>query len=349
MPKSSNWKKLRDWSAITLMIAVSLVGCSSGNLATNSTATDTTSSSTKPKVVASYSVLCDLAQEIAQDTVDLNCLIDPGQDPHSYQATPEARKGIDTAQLILYGGYQFEPAVIDLVKASNNSVPKVAVDEQAVPKPLMGEEHHHEEEAPANEEAGEEHAEEETAPDPHVWHDAENGIHMVEVIRDQMQKVAPNHQDLYARNAQQLIDELKQVDTWIQAQIDTIPTQQRKLVTTHDALAYYANAYNLKIEGALQGLSTEEQPTAARVRELAQEVKSAGVPTIFAEVTTSDRVIKTVAREANVKISDQKLYADGLGEKGSLAGSYSGMLTANTCAVVDGLGGQCNPFQAKRN
>lgn len=247
------------WKAAVLAFAVSLAGCSSGNQATNQTETGAVSSQTqtstnssssngKPKVVASYSVLCDMTEEIAADSVELTCLIDRDADPHTYQATPADRKAIETAQLILYGGYDFEPTIINLVQATKNSAPKVAVDEQAVPNRHMGEEH----------ETGE------MASDPHVWHDAENGIRMVEVIRDYLQKVAPENKELYVRNAQQLIDELKQVDSWIKAQINTIPPQQRKLVTTRDALGYYANAYGLKIEGALQGFSTEEQPTAAR-------------------------------------------------------------------------------------
>lgn len=342
----------RLWGATLLAFAVGLAGCSSGNQATNQTetraasspnATVATASNGKPKVVASYSVLCDLTESIATDSLDLTCLIDPDADPHTYQATPADRKAIETAQLILYGGYNFEPTIVNIVQATKNSAPKLAVDEQAVPKPLMGFAHEPHE--------GEEHAHEsgEMAADPHVWHDAQNGIRMVEVIRDQLQKVAPENQELYDRNAQQLIDELKQVDSWIQAQINTIPPQQRKLVTTHDALGYYAKAYGLKIEGTLQGFSTEEQTTAARLRELVKEVKSTNVPTIFAEVTANDKVIRTVAREAGVKIADQQLYADGLGAEGSPAGTYVGMLTFNTCVIASGLGGKCTPFAAKSN
>jgi manganese/iron transport system substrate-binding protein len=289
------------WGAILLAFAVGLTGCSSGNQATNQTQTETRAASTtaskgKPKVIASYSVVCDLTESIAADSVDLTCLVDPEADPHTYQATPADRKAIETAQLILYGGYDFEPTIVNLVQATKNSAPKLAVNEQAVPKPLMGEAHEHEGEEHAHESGEAEHESGEMAADPHVWHDAENGIRMVEVIRNQLQKVAPEHQELYERNAQQLSDELKQVDTWIQAQINTIPPQQRKLVTTHDALGYYANAYGLKIERTLQGFSTEEQPTAARLRELVKEVKSTNVPTIFAEVTANDKVSRSKSR-----------------------------------------------------
>ena len=167
---------------------------------------------------------------------------------------------------------------------------------------------------------------------------------MVETIRDQLIEVSPSNAQLYTKNAASLTDELQKIDTWIKAQIATIPAQKRKLVTTHDALSYYADAYGLEMAGALQGVTTEEQPTAARIAELSSEIKTAGVPTIFAETTTNPKLIETVAREANVKISEKELYSDDLGGPGSGADTYQGMLKANTCTITSGLGGSCTPF-----
>lgn len=136
------------------------------------------------------------------------------------------------------------------------------------------------------------------------------------------------------------------MDAWIKEQIATIPAEKRKLVTTHDALSYYADAYGLEVVGALKGVTTEEQPTAGRIAELVSEIKTVGVPTIFAETTINPKLMETVAREANVKISDKELYSDGLGAPGSGADTYEGMLKTNTCAIASGLGGNCTPFQA---
>ncbi len=204
MLERSHSKNCQTWGAAVLALAL-CCGCSAGNQATNQTETQAASSQAetvanpsngKPKVVASYSVLCDLIEQIATSSVDLNCLIDPNQDPHTYQATPEDRKAIETAQLILYAGYDFDSTIINLAKATKNSVPKIAVHEQAVPNPLMGEENHHGEgeHERTHEDLGENTASEEKSPDPHVWHDAENGTRMAEVIRDQLQKVAPDNQ-----------------------------------------------------------------------------------------------------------------------------------------------------------
>lgn len=320
-----------------LAIALGLVGCSERPQASNPV--PESRATNLPKVVATTGVICDITKEIAASSIDTICLIKPGDDPHAYQTKPEDRKAIETGNLILYAGYDHEPSIIKLIQSTTNSAPKIAVHQLAVPKPLMGE---HEHEGEHKTEA-KPHEAEEKVPDPHVWHNPQNGIRMVEVIRDELKKVAPNNAEIYTTNSAKLIADLQKLDTWIQAQIATIPQAKRKLVTTHDALSYYANAYGFEVAGALQGVTTEEQPTAARIAELSSEIKRAGVPTIFVESTTNPKLMETVAREANVKISDKELYSDELGAPGSGADTYEGMLKSNTCAIVSGLGGNCTP------
>jgi manganese/iron transport system substrate-binding protein len=345
MLKSFSVKTRLIGSAATLAIALGITSCGSPQQTTNSSpnttsaASPSSADSSKPKVVATASVLCDVTQKIARDTVDLTCLIPAGTDPHVYQAKPDDRKAIEQAKLILYNGYGFEPTLINLIKATKNLSPKVAVNEIAVPQPLKGEEREH----GAGKKAEAEHEHEEF--DPHVWHDAKNGIRIVETVRDSLEKLSPNNAAQYTSNAKQLIGELTQLDSWIKLQIGTIPEKQRKLVTTHDALGYYAAAYGIPVEGALQGISTDEKPTAGRMKELVGEIKQSSVPTIFAETTVNPKLIEGVAREAKVKVSKRELFADGLGEKGTEGDSYEKMLIANTQTLVEGLGGKYTPFQ----
>lgn len=324
-------KKIQPlWGRAALGLALGLVSCSS------SPQSSPPITQSLPKVVATTGVLCDLTRQIAHNTIDLTCLVKPGQDPHTYQPQPEDRKAIETANLIFYGGYGHEPTLLKLIAATKNQAAKVAVHEKAVPKPLMGPEDNHEgEEKPS---AGE------LVPDPHVWHNTQNGIRMVAVISSELQKLAPSRGALYTRNAQQLTSNLQQLHRWIETQLATLPPGKRQLVTTHDALNYYAQAYGLKMVGALQGITTNEQPTPKRIAELASEIKSTGVPTIFAETTVNPKLMQAVAREAHVKISEQELYSDGLGPPRSGADTYQGMLIANTCAIAQGLGSHCTPF-----
>ena len=357
------FRKLPLSAIAALTLALGLIGCG-GNEQVNSNSgteensavnTSTTATGERPLVVATTSVICDLTKQVAAQTVDLKCLVDAGQDPHTYQPKPDDRKAIEQANLVLYGGYNFEPGIIKLVQASSNEAPKVAIHEVAVPKPIMGEEHDHghdQHKAEKHDDHDHDHDHEkegkhseEKAPDPHVWHDAENGVQMVEAIRSNLEKVAPDNAQLYADNAQKVTGEIKEIDSWIKQNVATIPANQRKLVTTHDALSYYTQAYNIDYEGAVEGFSTDAEPTAARVAELSKEIKQEKVPTIFAESTNSPKLIERVAKEANVKVSEEKLYADGLGEQGTDADTYQKMLVANTKAIVDGLGGQYTAFQ----
>ena len=329
----------QTWGAATLAIAVSvLTSCSSSaptsqtspsDSATGTTASAPATSNTGIKVVATSTVLCDLTKQIAASTVDLTCLIKPASDPHVYQPAPEDRKAIENASLVMYSGYDFEPSLIKLIKSTSNSAPKVAIAEVAVPTPQQFEE------------------DGKTVPDPHVWHNAQNGVQMVAAIQSNLAKVAPANAALYAKNAQAVTAELTQIDGWIKSQIATIPEASRKLVTTHDALGYYSKAYNIPIEGALEGVSTEEKPTANRIKELVETIRNDKVPTIFPELTINPKLIDAVAKEANVKVSDRELYADGLGETGSEGDTYQKMLVANTKTIVEGLGGKFAPLAAK--
>ncbi len=318
-----------------LAVTLGFAGCTSSQQPTNSSSNTTSAASpssansSKPKVVATNSVLCDITEKIAQDTVDLTCLIPAGTDAHVYQPKPSDRKAIEEAKLILYNGYDFEPSLIKLIQATKNQSPKVAVNEVAVPNPQQFEE------------------DGKTETDPHVWQNAQNGVRIVETIRDNLEKVSPSNAVQYTDNAKKMTSELTQIDSWIKSQISTIPPNQRKLVTTHDALGYYSKAYGIPVEGALQGISTEERPTAAREKELVGVIKNANVPTIFAETSVNPKLIEAVAKEGKVKVSKRELFADGLGEKGSEGDTYTKMLIANTQTIVEGLGGNYTPFEPK--
>jgi manganese/iron transport system substrate-binding protein len=288
-----------------------------------------TPSSKTPLVVATTDVLCNLVKTIAKETIELKCLVAAGTDPHTYAVTPADRQAIETASLLLYAGHGFEPTIMKAIEATKNTAPKVAINEVAVPKPLQMVE------------------DGKTETDPHVWHNAQNGIKIVESLQAALSKAIPAQAATYANNAQALTTELSQIDSWIKTQIATIPSKSRKLVTTHDALAYYGKAYDIPIEGALQGLSTEEKPTPTQVKKLVTDIKSSGVPAIFAESSSSSKLLETVANEAKVKISTSPLFADGLGELGSTGDTYLKMLVSNTKVITEGLGGKFEPFTIK--
>ncbi|WP_414551490.1 metal ABC transporter substrate-binding protein [Anabaena sp. CCY 0017] len=310
------------WQAVVgVLLGVSIGGCN--QIDTNRTSGGIDG---QPRVVATSTIIADLAEEIGGEEIQLTGILQPGVDPHIYEPTPADSRVLETADLILYNGYNLEPGLINLMNAAGEKVRKIPVGEVVKPLQLDG-------------------YEGKVVPDPHVWGSAENAIAMTNVIRDELIKLSPPDEAEFTQRASQLTQELQQLHNWINQQIQTIPTDKRQLVTTHDAFQYYGNAYGMAIAGTLIGISTEEQPSAQTVTRLVESIKKNSVPAIFAETTINPALITTVAQEAGVKLAPRELYADSIGEKGSEADSYIKMMEANTRTIVEALGGKYTPFQ----
>lgn len=277
----------------------------------------------RPRVVASSTILYDLAARVGGPDIQLSGLMAPGDDPHIYEPVPRDTVAIERSDLVLLNGYNLEPQVIKLAQ-SNARGRVAAVGERIVPLQL--------------------HQHGATVPDPHVWGSARNGVILVEAIRDELSRLRPGNRPRFTARATAEINRLRRLDAWIVRQIATIPPDRRHLVTTHDAFQYFAQAYGLEVAGTLIGISTEEQPSAQTVRALANQIRRLRVPTVFAETTTNSALLETVAQEAEVKLSERALFADAIGGPGSGADSYATMLVANTRAIVLGLGGRLEPF-----
>ena len=293
-----------------------LTGCNAGD--TSSDEED------KPQVVSTSTIIADLTQQIGGDEIQHQGILQPGADPHVYEPTPRDSVALEKADLILYNGFNLEPGLIKMIDSTGVKATKHAVGE--VVEPLNFEYQGQKE------------------PDPHVWGDAENAIAMTKAIRDRLIELSPEDEAEFTANAEELIAELERVDIWIAEQIKTIPEAQRKLVTTHDAFQYYTSAYGLEMAGTLIGISTEEQPSAQTVKNLANNIRKMQIPAIFAETTINPQLIKTVAEEAGVKLAPEELYSDSIGAAGSNGDSYLKMLQANTKSIVESLGGNFQDF-----
>ena len=304
---------------LSVLIGLGLTACNPQNRQ------GTQSSQDLPLVVSTNTIISDLTMQIGGSEIRHQDILQPGADPHVYEPTPKDTVALEKADLIFYNGYNLEPGLARLINATGLKAESFAVGEVVEPLDFdyQGS----------------------TEPDPHVWGDAENGILMVQAIRDRLIQLSPEDEALFRANADELIAQLQQLDQWISLQTETIPESQRQLVTTHDAFQYYAKAYGLEVTGTLIGISTEEQPSAQTVKNLANKIKQAKVPAIFAETTINPRLITTVAEEAGVKLAPQKLYADSIGVKGKQADSYAKMLAVNTKTIVEALGGSFQDFQ----
>jgi manganese/iron transport system substrate-binding protein len=302
-----------------IFLSLSFIGC---------TSTPQPRANTQPHVVTTSTIIANLAEEIGGEEVQITGILKPGADPHMYEPVPADSRVLEKANLILYNGYNLEPGLIKLMNAAGGKVKKIPVGEVVRTLKL-------------------DKGKGQIVPDPHVWGSAENVIAMVKAIQDSLIELSPEDQEKFTNNADKLIDELQQLHIWISQQIQTIPPDKRKLITTHDAFQYYGNAYKIAIAGTLIGISTEEQPSAQTVQKLVESIKKIGVTAIFAETTINPALIKTVAEEAGVKLAPTSLYSDSIGVKGSNGDSYIKMMVANTRAIVEALGGKYTPFQLK--
>lgn len=275
-------------------------------------------------VVATSTMIADWVEQVGGDEIAVTGILEPGADPHVYEPVPQDSIAFEQADLILYNGYNLEPGLIKMMNASGGTVPKLAVGE--VVPPLQFEYQGQRE------------------PDPHVWGDVSNAVLMVEAIRDALIEQSPDDREVFTQNAADYITQLEQLDSWVQTQVATVPSEQRRLITTHDAFQYYTTAYGLEVTGTLIGISTEEQPSAQTVQQLVEAVKAADVPTIFAETTINPRLIQTVAEEAGVQLAPRELYSDSIGAPGSEGDSYIKMIVSNTTVIVQNLGGTVQPF-----
>ena len=175
--------------------------------------------------------------------------------------------------------------------------------------------------------------------DPHWWQDPRNAILAVAAIRDTLVEADPDGRAAYERNAAAYTRELRRLDADVERCIARVPPNKRKLVTTHDALGYFAERYGIEVIGAvIPSLSTQAQPSAKDVDELVEQIEDEGVEALFPEVAVSQRLEQAISRESGAEVG-RELWTDSLGPEGSGADTYVDALRANADALAEGMSG----------
>lgn len=325
-------------------------------------------------LIATFSVLGDMVQNVAGDVATVRILVGPGGDTHVYEPTPSDSTALLEADLLFENGLAFESWLDDVYSASGSQATRVVVTDKITPLAAVeGEEHNHGEEAHSEEEHTEEaHSEETTTGaaaegtteaeehghaeeahseeahgegehshgeyDPHVWNDPNNAVLMVETIRDALVVADSTNAATYEANASAYIAQLQELDTFIKQETDKLPLERRKLVTSHDTFGYFAERYGYEIVGsALGSISTEvADPAAGEVAALITEIKAAGVPAIFAESSNNPQLMERIAQEAGVTLAPE-LFPESLSEAGGPAATYLDMVRYNVTTIVTAL------------
>jgi ABC-type Zn uptake system ZnuABC Zn-binding protein ZnuA len=311
-------------------LLVLLSACGGADTAAPATTVVPAASTTNEKldVVATFSILGDLVQNVGGDRVAVRTLVGPGGDAHTFEPSPADSVALSEASLVFENGLGFEPWLDELYTSSGSRATRVVVTERIEPiKATEG----------GEQAAGDQPGHDES--DPHVWSDAGNAIRMVETIRDALAKADTANADTYNANAERYLAELKGLDDFIVAETNKLPSQRRKLVTIHDTFGYFARRYGYEMVGtALGSTSTEAaDPSAGELARLIEQIKAAGVPAIFAENVHNPNLMNRIAADAGVKLGPS-LYTDALGEPGSEGDTYLKMMRYNVSAIVTALG-----------
>ncbi len=277
-------------------------------------------------VVATTTQIGDMAGNVGGDHISLTTLLKPNQDAHDFEPSPSQIRKLQSADVVLRNGVGLDAYVKKDIGSNQDNVTIVS-DGIA----LRTAEGAAEGDAEARAEAA--------GSDPHVWFSVANAKKMVENIRDAFVKADPPNADFYRQNATAYEGSLDALDTRIRQQIGLIPASCRKLVTNHDALFYYAQAYGLTVVGSvIPSVSTEAKASASDVADIVKKIRDQHVPAIFSEASINPALIRQVGKEAGVKVIDD-LYGDSLGPKGSGGETYIKMMDADTAKIVDALRG----------
>jgi ABC-type Zn uptake system ZnuABC Zn-binding protein ZnuA len=272
--------------------------------------------------VASFSTIdTEIVQQVGGDYVDVAGLVKPGVDPHEYEPTPGDLRRVNDAQLILTSGKHMENYLNKLQEATGGKADLLQVGDHFSSLRMKPEE---------SEDGADDRG---VIEDPHWWHSVANVKQATKTIRDELIKLDPADKADFAKNANAYLAKLEELDGWVKRKVAELPRDQRKLVTSHDAFQYFARDYGFKIE-AIEGVSTETEPSNRHVSEVIDDIKKQGVKAIFLESTLNPKVTTQITRETGAKIGGS-LYPDGLGSGD--ASTYEGMMKHNVSTIVDAL------------
>lgn len=273
-------------------------------------------------LVATFSILTDILNEVGGDQVTVHSMVPIGTDPHEYEPLPEDIKKAADADAIFYNGLNLEGGKTGWFSKLITSVGK---DEKDVYELMAGVEPKY----ITTDDGRDEEI------NPHAFLDPIVGIQMVENARDALSEIDPDHKDNYEKNADALLKELHEIDELYKTKISEIPEQHRILVTSERAYQYMTDRYGLQ-EGFLWDIDTEEIGTPHQIKSLVNFIQEHDVPALFVESNVDKRPMETVSKETGVEIAAE-LYSDELGKPGTDGGTYVKFLRYNIEKIYDGL------------
>ena len=277
------------------------------------------------RAVATTGMVADVARAVAGERAEVTALMGPGIDPHVYKASEGDVLDLAEADVIFFNGLHLEAKMADVLERIEGRIVTSAVTDGISRDRLLS--------PPAF--SGNY--------DPHVWFDVGLWAQTVETVRESLSELDPAHAEVYRTNADAYARELETLDAEIRRAAETVPREQRVLVTAHDAFGYFGEAYGFEVRG-LQGISTAAEAGAGDVGELADFIAARRIRAIFVESSVPEQTIRAVreavqSRGFDVRIGGS-LFSDAMGDPGTPEGTYLGMVRHNVRTIVEALGGE---------
>jgi ABC-type Zn uptake system ZnuABC Zn-binding protein ZnuA len=291
-------------TSVLLLVAIAL-GAVLGGCGTSSPAAG------RVTVVATTTQAADLVRNVGGPSVAVRQILAPNSDPHEYELRPHDVRALSDADLVVRSGGDVDNWLEGAIGASGTHAPVLTLIDHVA---------RHDD-------------------DPHWWQDPRNGERAVAAIRDALIRADRGHAAAYRARARAYTARIAALDRAVARCIDRVPAAQRKLVTSHDALGYYARRYGIDVIGTvIPSLSTAGQASASQVAALIATIRRAHVSAIFAESSVNPKVEQAIADQAGAHVG-RALWADSLGPRGSSGATYLSSIAANTRALVDGFTG----------
>ncbi|MGL3213066.1 metal ABC transporter substrate-binding protein [Bradyrhizobium sp. BR 1433] len=262
-------------------------------------------------VVASFSILADMVRNVGGNNVDVTALVGPDGDAHVYAPTPADARKVADAKLVVINGLGFEGWMPRLLQASGSKAPVAVATKGIMPRKIGGHD------------------------DPHAWQSVANAKIYVVNIRDGLIAAAPDQTAIFKANADAYLAKLEALDREVHEAVAKVPEARRKVISTHGAFGYFADAYGVTFFSPLS-VSTDSEPSARDIAAIIAQIKVAKIPAVFLENISDPRLIERIAAETGARVGGT-LYSDGLtAEKGD-APTYIDMVRHNIKALTSAL------------
>ncbi len=271
--------------------------------------------SAKLKVVTTFTIIQDMAQNVAGEAAEVLSVTKAGAEIHDYQPTPKDIVKAHSADLILWNGMNLE-RWFEKFYSNMDSVPSVVLTEGIKPLSIYG--------GPYD-----------GKPNPHAWMSTSNALIYVENIRRALIKYDPENSDTYNRNAQRYSSEILDLDKELRIQFDQVNEEEKWLVSSEGAFSYLAKDYGLK-EAYLWPINADQQGTPKQVKDLIDSVRRNKIPVVFSESTISPKPAIQVARETGARYGGV-LYVDSLSAPDGKVPTYLDLLKVTTKTIAEGL------------